>query len=161
MEEKNNSAIDRLKKLDTILDEYERSIGLSVFKEQAIEDEASNYLSMTRQEIELMTIEQCAEASLMLGGLAFYIQRAYNREVARVNWASSVLKKTVAGRKLQYKGSWESQFHQAIKNDEYCRKILDIKSYAQQRADRITFLSNSIKNLSDLFINLQRAKGLK
>ena len=58
-------------------------------------------------------------------------------------------------------GSWESQFHQAIKGDDYASKIQKIKVYAQQRVDRTIFLATSIKNMSDLFKNLQMAKVMK
>ena len=99
-----------------------------------------------------------AEAALLLGGFSFYLQRSYNREIARVNWASSNLKKMIAGKERQYSGSWDSQYYQAVKEDSYAIKLESIKTYAQQRADRLTYLASSIKNLSDLYINLQRAK---
>ena len=86
------------------------------------------------------------------------MQRSYNREVARVNWANQTLKTTLAGREQAYKGSWESQFNQAIKEDGYASKIDNIKRYAQQRADRLTYLSSSIKNMSDLYLNIQKTK---
>jgi hypothetical protein len=64
----------------------------------------------------------------------------------------------MSGRELQYKGSWDSQYYQAIREDGYALKLESIKTYAQQRADRLTYLASSVKNLSDLFVNLQRAK---
>ena len=97
----------------------------------------------------------------MISSLAFHIQRSYNREIARINWADRILKSTIAGREQAYKGSWESQFNQAVKEDGYTTKIADIKRYAQQRADRLTYLSSSMKNMSDVFLNVQRSKGLK
>ena len=67
-----------------------------------------------------------------------HVQRSYNREIARVNWAAQTLKSYgIAGREQAYKGSWESQFNQAVKEDGYTSKIDDIKRYAQQRADRL------------------------
>ena len=105
--------------------------------------------------------EQCGEAALLISSLAFHIQRSYNREVARINWADRVLKSTIAGKEQSYRGSWESQFNQAIKEDGYTTKIADIKRYAQQRADRLTYLSSSMKNMSDVFLNVQRSKALK
>ena len=75
--------------------------------------------------------------------------------------ANKTLKTTLAGREQSYKGSWESQFNQAVKEDGYARKISDIKRYAQQRADRLTYLSSSMKNMCDIFINVQKSKALK
>ena len=113
---------------------------------------------MPRQQMEKITVEECAEAALLLGGFSFYLQRSYNREIARVNWATSNLKKMISGREDQYRGSWDSQYCQAIKEDGYATKLDSIKTYAQQRADRLTYLATSVKNLSDLYINLQRSK---
>ena len=64
----------------------------------------------------------------------------------------------ISGRESQYSGSWDSQYQQAVREDGYASKMNKIKVYAQQRADRITYLANSIRNLSDLFVNLQKAK---
>ena len=67
----------------------------------------------------------------------------------------------MSGREQSYKGSWDSQFNQAVREDGYTSKIADIQRYAQQRADRLNYLSSSIKNVSDVFINGQKSKSLK
>ena len=153
-----DTAEERLKQIDTVLDEYESNLGLSSYSGDFHDPSVRQYMNMPRQQMEKLTIEECAEAALLLGGFSFYLQRSYNRELARVNWASSFLKRMISGRELQYKGSWDSQHHQAIKDDGYARKLERIRVYAQQRADRLTYLASSVKNLSDLYINLQRAK---
>lgn len=160
MAEDNNKSTpeERLKQLDKILDEYENSLGLPKFVEQIDEEQITKYCQMSRTQMEALDVESCAEISLLLGGYAFHLQRAFNRENARVNWADNILKSLVSGRETQYRGNWESQFHQAVQGDEYTKKIFKIKSYAKNRADRIQFLSNSVKNISDLYVNLQRAK---
>ena len=154
-------AKEQLDKIDSVLDEYESSLGLPKFNNDFHDDTAKRYLQLSRDQIEKLTPEQCAEAALLLASLSFHIQRSYNREIARVNWADRTLKTTLAGREQAYKGSWESQFNQAAKEDGYATKISDIKRYAQQRADRINYLSSSIKNISDIFINVQKSKVLK
>lgn len=157
-----NPAADRLAELDSVLDDYEQSSGLPRHVEDFHDNAAvKSYMTMPRVQMEKLTLEQCAEAALLLGGFSFHVQRLYNREIARVNWAGSSLKALIAGRESQYSGSWDSQYNQAIKEDSYASKIRRIMVYAQQRADRLTYLSNSIKNMSDLFINLQRAKATK
>ena len=153
-----DQAKERLEQIDSVLDEYESNLGLGAHTGDFHDQSVKTYMNMPRQQMEKLTVEECAEAALLLGGFSFYLQRSYNREVARVNWASSNLKKTIAGREGQYSGSWESQYHQAIKEDRYTSKLDAIRVYAQQRADRLTYLASSVKNLSDLFTNLQRAK---
>jgi hypothetical protein len=153
---------ERLKHIDQILDEYESKVGLSKFQEATSENsDVNKYLAMQRGQIEQLDIEECAEAALILNSFAFHVQRSLNRENSRVGWADAALKEIVFGRELQYSGSWDSQFYQAVKNDDYAKKLLSIKNYAQRRADRLTFLSSSIKSVADMYVNLQRAKAIK
>lgn len=156
-----NTAKDRLNKLDSVLDEYESSLGIPAFVNDFHDESVKKYLQLSRDQIEKFTPEQCAEAALLLASLSFHLQRSYNREVARVNWADQVLKTIVSGREQQYRGSWDSQFYQAVKEDGYATKVADIKKYAQQRADRLTYLASSIKNISDIFLSVQRSKAFK
>lgn len=153
-----NKPKERLDQIDKVLDEYESNLGLGSYAGDFHDQSVKQYMSMPRQQMEKLTVDECAEAALLLGGFSFYLQRSYNREIARVNWASSNLKRMMSGRELQYKGSWDSQYYQAIREDGYALKLESIKTYAQQRADRLTYLASSVKNLSDLFVNLQRAK---
>ena len=153
-----NKPKERLDQIDKVLDEYESSLGLASYAGDFHHQSVKQYMNMPRQQMEKLTVDECAEAALLLGGFSFYLQRSYNREVARVNWASSNLKRMMSGREAQYKGSWDSQYYQAIREDGYACKLESIKTYAQQRADRLTYLASSVKNLSDLFVNLQRAK---
>jgi hypothetical protein len=159
--EKKNLAKQQLEDVDNVLDGYESSLGLPVFKGEFYDNSVKKYMQLSRDQIEKLTPDECAQAALLLASLSFHIQRSYNREIARVNWSTQILKTTVAGREQAYRGSWESQFNQAIKEDGYTSKVLSIKRYAQQRADRITYLSTSIKNMSDLFVNVQKAKVFK
>ena len=81
--ENQDIARERLAKLDSVLDEYESSLGLPSFTDSFHDDTAKNYLQLTRNQIEKLTPDQCSEAALLLSSLAFHIQRSYNREVAQ------------------------------------------------------------------------------
>ncbi len=162
MEEKNRTPTDNINKLDLLLDEYEEKNGLPKYVERkTTDDNIKKYLSISREEMEAMSIEDCANAALMLSGFSFYLQRTVNRESARVNWADNMLKKLIAGKENNFRGSWDSQFQQAVNNDDYAKQLLKLKQYAQSRMDRLSYLSTSIKNMGDLFVNLQKAKAIK
>ena len=156
-----NPVKERLEKLDSILDSYESELGIPPYKKEFYDDSIQQYLQLSRNQIEKLTPEHCAEAALLLASLSFHLQRSYNREIARVNWADHILRSSLAGREQQYKGSWESQFNQAIKEDTYATKVQQIKRYAQQRGDRLTYLASSIKNISDIFLSVQKSKAFK
>jgi hypothetical protein len=160
MAEEAGTAVDRMKKIEQVLDQYERSVGLTQYQETAQNTEVERYLNMTREQMEKLDPESCAIAAITLSSFAFHLQRSCNREVARMNWADNVLKEMISGRETQYRGSWESQFHQAIKEDNYAASVAKIKTYAKLRIDRLNYLSNSVKHLADLFTNMQRAKAM-
>lgn len=156
--ENKHAVVDRMEKIDQVLAEYEKSIGLPDYKEQVDNEEITRYLNMSRNEMERLDPITCAEIAATLGALSFHIQRSLNRENARLNWAKSTIKEIICSKAHGYTGSWGNQDMQAILDNDVSRKLHEISKYCQQRIDRLTYLSNSLKNMSDLFVNLQRAK---
>lgn len=145
---------------DQILDEYENSIGLPNVAQNADNcKELDEYLNMSRDVIEKLNPEDCAQISYRLGQVAFHIQRTLNREIARHNWAEDSVKLVIAEELGNYKGyGYIEKFYQAVKNNEKASSLYKIQKYAKQRMDRLGYLSNSIKNLSDIIISIQRNK---
>lgn len=152
---------EELEYWDKILDEYESSIGLPNFQATDLESsqELNQYLSMTRDVIEKLTPEDCFQIAYRLGQMAFHLQRNLNREIARHNWAEDTLKIVVADDINNYKGyGYVEKLYQAIKNNEKANSLHKIQKYAKQRMDRLSYLANSLKNLSDIIVSIQRNK---
>lgn len=157
----NKTSKDELKYWDDILDEYESSIGLGKYSDihNFTEEELSLYFTMNRDSIEKLTPEDCAQISYRLAQYAFFIQRTLNREIARHNWAEESTKETIADEINNYKGyGFVEKSIQAIKHNDKATTLNKIKRYAQQRMDRLSYLANSIKNLSDIMLSVQRTK---
>lgn len=154
---------EELSEWDKILDDYESSIGLSRYAPDSLpENELNQYLTMTRDILEKLTIDDCGQIAYRLAQFSFHVQRTINREIARVNWAEETLKETIADDINNYKGyGYLEKSSQAIKHNEKAASLNKIKKYAKQRADRLTYLSSSIKNLSDILISIQKTKGLR
>jgi hypothetical protein len=155
------SSKEELQYWDKILDEYENSIGLSEFSANVIPSEEINkYTSMNRDEIEKLSPEDCAQISYRLSQFSFYVQRSLNREIARYNWADENIKEVIADDINNYKGyGYIEKSIQAIKHNEKANGLNSIKKYAKQRSDRLQYLANSIKNLSDVMISIQKSKS--
>ena len=146
---------------DKVLDEYESSVGLGKYSDinNFSETELNSYFNMTRDEIEKQTPEACAEIALRLGQYAFFIQRTVNREIARHNWAEEAIKETIADEINNYKGyGYAEKSLQAIKHNEKASALNKIKKYAKQRMDRLSYLANNIKNLSDILLLINKNK---
>jgi len=152
---------DELKYWDDILDEYENSIGLGIYSDSHsfTENELNLYFTMNRDAIEKLNPEDCAQISYRLAQYAFFLQRTLNREIARHNWAEENIKETIADEINNYKGyGFMEKSLQAIKHNDKAISLNKIKKYAQQRMDRLSYLANSVKNLSDIMLSVQRTK---
>jgi hypothetical protein len=154
------STKEEVKYWDDILDEYEQSVGLPQYKNDIFpEDELNQYLTMNRDAIEKLNPEDCAQISYRLGQFSFHVQRSINRELARYNWADEVMKETIADELNNYKGyGYAEKSIQAIKHNDKAQSLNKIKNYAKQRSDRLSYLANGIKNLSDILLSIQRNK---
>jgi len=152
---------EQVEQWDRVLDEYESSIGLGKYSDVHgfTEGELNEYFTMSRDVIEKLTPEDCAQISYRLAQYAFFIQRTLNREIARHNWAEETIKETIADEINTYKGyGFLEKSLQAIKHNDKATNLNKIKKYAQQRMDRLSYLANSIKNLSDILLSIQRTK---
>ena len=156
------TAKEEISHWDNILDEYEKGIGIPAYAGDSLpEDELQGYLTMNRDVLEKFTVTECGEIAYRIGQFGFHIQRSLNREMARYNWADETIKETIADEINNYKGyGYVEKSLQAIKHNERAIKLNQIKKYAKQRSDRLTYLSSTLKNLSDILISIQRAKGM-
>lgn len=154
------SSKEELQYWDKILDEYENTIGLAEYSTNIINNQEINlYTTMSRDEIEKLSPEDCAQISYRLSQFSFYIQRTLNREIARYNWSEESIKEVIADEINNYKGyGYIEKSLQAIKHNEKASGLNTIKKYAKQRSDRLQYLANSIKNLSDIMLSIQKSK---
>jgi len=146
---------------DKILDDYEKTLSLPEYGSgcSVPEAEINNYLSMSRNEIEKLNPEDCAQIAYRLSQFGFYLQRSLNREIARHNWAEDTAKMVVSEELNNYKGyGYIEKFYQAVKNNEKASSLHKIQKYAKQRMDRLSYLANNLKNLSDIMLSIQRNK---
>lgn len=152
---------EQLNYWDKILDEYETSLGLPSYSDKILpEAELNEYLTMDRTILEKLSPEDCAQISYRLGQFSFHVQRSINRENARYNWAEETIKETIADDINNYKGyGYLEKSSQAIKHNDKASALNKIKKYAKQRSDRLTYISSSIKNLSDILLSIQKTKA--
>lgn len=155
------TAKDKLTRIDQILDEYEKKSGLPICKAPGTEAELEGYLSMDRSGMEALQMEDCAAIGYRMAQYSFYIQRLYNREKARVVWATQQLTEIVAKSLDSYDKymKFEVKVALIIKENNYAESLQRILTYAEQRAQRLEFLATSIKNIGDAMKNMQMAKA--
>jgi hypothetical protein len=126
---------EQVSEWDRILDEYENSIGLGTYKADSFSE------------------------AYRLGQFAFHVQRSLNREFSRLNWADESIKDIIADEINNYKGyGYIEKSLQAIKHNDKASALNKIKKYAKQRSDRLQYLANNIKHLSDIMLSIQKTK---
>jgi hypothetical protein len=123
------------------------------------EEELNTYLTMGRDQLEKLSPEDCAQISYRLGQFSFHIQRTINREIARHNWSEENIKETIADEINNYKGyGYIEKSLQAIKHNEKASSLNSIKKYSKQRIDRLSYIANSLNNLSNILLSIQKTK---
>jgi len=155
------TAKEELQYWDKILDEYEKTLSFPEYAAgcSVTENEINGYLSMSRDEIEKLNPEDCAQIAYRLSQFAFHVQRSINREIARYNWSDETIKETIADEINNYKGyGYIEKSLQAIKHNDKATSLNNIKKYAKQRMDRLSYIANNIKNLSDIMLSIQKTK---
>ena len=157
---KNMTSKEEISYWDSILDEYENSLGLPKYNTSGInESEFNDYLNMSRDEIEKLTPEDCGAVALRLNQFSFYTQRTINREQARYDWAEDTIKNIIADEINNYKGyGYIEKAAQAIKHNDRANSLEKIKKYAKQRINRLSYLANAINNMSNTLLNIQKLK---
>ena len=121
---------EQVSEWDRVLDEYEKSIGISTYEthNKFTEDELNSYFTMNRDAIEKLTPEDCAQIAMRLSQYALFVQRTLNREIARHNWAEESIKETIADEINNYKGyGYVEKSLQAIKHNDKASSLNKIK----------------------------------
>jgi hypothetical protein len=94
-----------------------------------------------------------------LGIYALHLQTVYNKEQSRVNWANDNLRRIMANTVHNNQGrSAEERRLIAIKENEYARKLDELKTWAQMIVDRLAFESARVEFIARAFLSLQQSK---
>lgn len=146
----------QMEKLQKALDEYEQGIGLPAVKPH---NEAERYLNMNYDGINKLTPEELQAGAILLAQFSFHLQRSYNNELARSNWAESETKKIIAPDIKQYQGSsYEERKMLAIKENDIASQLQSIHVYAKARAERLAYLASRVEFLAKTFADMRHTK---
>lgn len=156
--ENSNSAEQLLKIAEESLDAYEQSLGLKAAPSIVID----RYLHMQVEEMNRLQAEECDCAAIVLAQFAFYLQKAYNSEKGKANYASTMVDRIVMPKISNYKAPSAPERRQsAIKDDEAATKWEKLRNQAQSRVDRLDYLPAKIDALALRFAGLAQTKRMK
>jgi hypothetical protein len=144
---------------DAELDAWEASLGLPASCPQAVEVEATRLLTIAPEVVRAMSAVALGEAVYCLEQFAFFLQKAANREQARVRWAEENLRRLLGpllGRQQAY--SYEERRMLALAGNASARELDRLRVEAQTRLDRIQYQSRRIEGLARALLALQQTK---
>lgn len=153
-----SKSLSLVEKLDVHLDGYEQKIGLPplVFETDI---EAHAFLKMSRQQMEKLTPEDCGNGAYILRRYAFYLQRIYNRESARIKYIDSQIDKIIASEVNQYRApSADERRKLAIKGNDAARNLSNERNIHEARAERLAYLSQNVGYMASSLDSLQETK---
>lgn len=141
-----------------MLENYQAKKGVLKIKPK---NQAEIFLNMAKEEMRLLTAEECAEGIVILSQYTAYLQDLYNQEIARVHWLDAEIERIVAPLVIQYKADYqpyEERKNLAIDGNDRTKELMRLKKYAQSAADRLFFMSNRIEVVTKAYTSLMQTK---
>lgn len=142
-----NTAEESIAKLEEMIAKYHESLALKLEK-----PDVQKYLTAGEDFIKKLTPEDCAIAAVTLTQYAMFVQTHYNKELAKVNWATQKIRSHIAPNVNQYNApNAEERRSMATMGDEYAKKLDQLRSLAQIRVDSLTNTCYQINDMARRF----------
>lgn len=153
---------DRLKEFEAILDEYETKIGLGGIR---FNHEVEECLTLTRSQINAMTIQECSVFGLMIAQYSAFLQMQYNRQKTRMDWATRELDLIIAKDASKYGYGDDKNFvkYDVVKSkvivaNEAARILSNIIKHAAARAQELEQMSTKISMIGKSIFDIKMMK---
>jgi len=162
MDDQNGTISDKLERIKKFLSDYNYKVGLGNL---VTNNEVNRYIVMTQNEIKNLSALECGEASVLLCQEAVFIQNEINKHQAISSWCERSITKLIAST-IDNVGNKYTPFEYrkelAIKQHEVASQLDMVMRQEKLRVDAMLFLTNSLRNLSYAFDQLQQTKrGMK
>lgn len=150
---------EKLNNIDAALDEFEKSSGIMPNIAPGDAAEIEQYLTMNRERLSALDDIACYEIGYRILQYGMYVQRIVNRDKARITWAKTLLANYVTNDSDYDKfRKFEVSVEIVAKKNSAVARLAAIMRWAQQRMDRLEYMSSNLKSLSDMLTNMARSK---
>lgn len=150
----------KLEKFDENLRALDEALGIDL---AASSIDISEYLSMSRHQIESLTPEVAARISHEITIASFHIQKTINRNTARLNWCKHSLGEIlgICARDYSRIFGWEEKRLTIIADNSVAGKLNHRIMEYQGRVDSLNNLTLSLKDIASSCKNIQFLKTSK
>lgn len=149
--------VEQITKINEILQKYAEGFGIHI---SVTSSDISPYFNYTSDQLKNLDEEEC----LIVAGLclqkAAQIQVEINKHTRTKNWAEESMKHIIAPYIGQYDQftAYELKKTLAVQKNGYAQKLSQLIRATQVYIDTLQFIPSLLKNQSDFFTNLARAK---
>lgn len=109
-----------------------------------------------------MTSQECGESAYVLEQYALFIQRATNREQARIHRSEELLRKLLPSLlrdRREY--MFDEKKMMAVADSPQAMELERLRVEGVLRLDRLAYMAARISSVSKLMLSLQQTKGAK
>lgn len=121
-------------------------------------DYYEHLLSMTEEDLNKLTIEECAKYEYILSSYAFFIKRAANQENSRISYLKHKVNSIISQIATDKNQDWTMRRYSAIASNEAAKKFQEDLVVAEQKYARLQDLHFGINNIADKIGNLRFIK---
>lgn len=154
---------EQIDKINDILDDYETAHGIVSPDASHNLEHIERFINMPYKQTQALTPEECAEGAYLLSQYSYFVQKEQNKQLALNNWAISKLDELLCKDIMQMSTfiKHEVKMSALIKENHVAEKLSKIMRHADSIVNRLNFLSSNIKHMSDMLVNIGRAKRYK
>ena len=150
-------SIDKLDIFIQDLENYIKGEGVLNVKSNP---EVEKILNLTGVELKSLTPEECCQKAFVVQGYCNFLQKIYNKHLARFKWCEEFINHIVAGRADGFDKftKWEVKLNHFITEDDFAQNIWRVKRVAE---GKVTLLSDTIRDIrkqADTLIELSRRR---
>jgi hypothetical protein len=157
MNGKKELSIDKLDSFIQDLENYIKGEGVLNVKSNS---EVDDIINLDSHSLKSLTPEECCQKAFVLQGYCSFLQKIYNKHLARFKWCEEFINHMVAGRADGFDKftKWEVKVNHVIKEDDFAQNVWRVKRVAE---GKVTLLSDTIRDIrrqADTLIELSRRR---
>jgi hypothetical protein len=141
-----------------ILDNYVRNNKITGV---CINEDIAGLLDINRDELKVLSSEECGENAVLLAKYAYYIQQLCNRESTSLHITEECLNKIISKNYAAFKGQFMKEDEvkmRIIEGNDAAQEYNSIKVLAKARVTQLSFLANRVQFMAQTFLELQQSK---
>ena len=157
MSGKEELSIDKLEQFIEDLESYTNAEGVIDIEHNP---EVKGIINLSSFELKSLTAEECCEKAFVVQGYCNYLQKIYNKHLARFKWCEELINHTVASRANNFDKytKWEVKVNSVIREDDFIQKVWRVKRIAEGSGRTIYEVNALIRRQADTLLELSRRR---